>query len=100
MHPAYFASIATRLTGEMKCKKGDLYKFNGLAVEILESDAVGLPTRVAFHFESLLDSPNFRWVQFDWRTFSYVPFEVPVIGQSVTIAGPRQAAVSLRGSSE
>jgi hypothetical protein len=43
-----------------------------------------------FHFDTSLDSPNFRWLWFDWQKFSTEPFKVPGIGQSVTIAGPKK----------
>ena len=36
-----------------------------------------------------LDSPEFEWLWFDWRTLSYLPFKLPPIGQHVTMAGPR-----------
>jgi hypothetical protein len=54
----------------------------------LESDASDLASRVAFKFHTSLDSPDFNWIQFDWRT-GRQPFKVPAIGQSVTLSGPR-----------
>ena len=47
-----------------------------------------LPSRFAFRFDTSLDSPDFHWLQFGKQ--SYVPFKIPAIGQSVTLAGPRQ----------
>jgi hypothetical protein len=60
-----------------------------LTVEILESDASDLPSRVAFRFNTPLDSPAFHWLRFDWPTLSYQPFKIPAVGQSVTLFGPR-----------
>jgi hypothetical protein len=60
----------------------------GLTVEVQEVSEDGLPTRVASRFDSSLDSPGFRWLWFDWPTFSYKPFKAPAIGQSVTLSGP------------
>jgi hypothetical protein len=70
-------------------KQGDRYPLGNLTVEILALDASDLPSRVAFHFDTSLDSPDFRWFWFDWRTASTEPFKVPAIGQSVTLPGPR-----------
>jgi hypothetical protein len=89
IHGAYVMRTANLFLGEPKCKKGDRYDLGGLTVEVLESDASDLPSRVAFRFDTSLDSPDFHWLRFDWQTFSYKPFEIPAIGQSVTLSGPR-----------
>jgi hypothetical protein len=60
-------------------------------VEVLELDASDLPSRVAFRFDTSLDSPDFNWIQFDWQT-GRQPFKIPAIGQSVTLSGPRRMA--------
>ena len=78
------------LSDELNYKKGDRYPLKGLTVEILEVDTSDLPSRVAFHFDTSLDSPEFRWLWFDWRTFSTESFKVPAIGQTVTLAGPKK----------
>jgi hypothetical protein len=88
IHIAYALSAFTLIGAEPKYKKGSRCNFNGLTVEILESDASDLPSRVAFKFDTSLDSPDFRWLWFDWRTASTEPFKMPAIGQSVTLLGP------------
>ena len=86
---AYVASACDRfLLAGAKCKKGARYDLSGLTVEVLESDVSGLPSRVAFRFDTSLDSPDFHWLRFDWQTKSYQPFKIPAIGQSVTLSGP------------
>jgi hypothetical protein len=97
IHIAYALSAFTLVGAEPKCKKGDRYNLGGLTVEVLETDASDLPSRVAFRFNTSLDSPDFRWFWFDWRTSSAKPFKVPAIGQSVTLPGPSQRR--LRNSS-
>ena len=72
------------------CTKGDRHDLGGLTVDVLESDASDLPSRVAFHFDTSLESPDFHWLRFDWPTWSYQPFKIPAIGQSVTLSGPRK----------
>jgi len=91
-HLAYALSACDRLLQtDFKCKKSDRYHLGDLTVEVLESDAAGLPSRVAFHFETSLGSPDFRWLWFDWRTSSSKPFKVPAVGRSVTLSGPARA---------
>ena len=87
VHLAYLCRFGNFI-GDSRCKKGDRYDLGSLTVEVLESNASGLPSRVAFRFDTSLDSPDFHWLQIDWRTFSYRPFKVPAIGQSVTLCGP------------
>jgi hypothetical protein len=88
VHVAYVFSACNVAVGVPKSKKGDRHDLGGLTVEVLESNAEDVATRVAFRFDSALDSPDFHWLWWDWRTFSYKPFEIPAIGQSVTLAGP------------
>jgi hypothetical protein len=88
IHIAY-AFRAFNLLVEPKCKTGDSYKLGGLTVEILESDTASFPSRVAFRFDTSLNSPDFHWIWVDWRTSSAKPFKVPAVGQSVTLPGPR-----------
>ena len=68
--------------------KGERLERGGLVVEILELDAAKLPSRVAFRFKASLDSPAFRWLQFNYEARSYEPFPVPAVGQRVTVFGP------------
>jgi hypothetical protein len=88
VHFAYVFNICNMLLGRPECQTGDQFQLTGLTVEVLKSDAAGLPSRVAFHFETSLDSPAFRWFWWDWRTFSTQPFKTPDLGQSITLAGP------------
>jgi hypothetical protein len=92
----YLCSACDRfLLAGAKCKKGARYDLNGLTVEVLESDASGLPSRVAFRFDTSLDSPDFHWLRFDLRmalasSQPYQPFKIPAIGQSVTLSAPHR----------
>jgi hypothetical protein len=87
-HAAYALSAFSRLSGQRQFHPGDRYQLDGLTVEILALDAAQLPSRVAFHFDAPLDSAAFHWTWFDWRTWSGQPFQVPAIGQMVTLGGP------------
>ena len=90
---AYACRAFNLLVGKPQCKKGDRYDLGGLTVEVLEMDASDLPSRVAFRFDTSLDSPHFHWLRFDLRmalasSQPYQPFKIPAIGQSVTLSGP------------
>ena len=87
-HIAYIFSACNVAVGVPKSKKGDRHDLRGLTVEVLEANVADVATRVAFRFDHSLDSPDFHWLQFDWQTLSYEPFQIPAIGQSVTLSGP------------
>jgi hypothetical protein len=88
VHIAYIFSACNVAVGVPKSKKGDRHDLSGLTVEVLEANVADVATRVAFRFDAPLDSPDFRWLWWDWRTFSYRPFQIPAVGQSVTLSGP------------
>ncbi len=88
VHIAYIFSACNVAVGVPKSKKGDRHDFDGLTMEVLEANAADVATRVAFRFDAPLDSPDFHWLWWDWRTFSYRPFQIPAVGQSVTLSGP------------
>jgi hypothetical protein len=85
VHPHYAISAGTTAIGVPQCKRCSI---NGLTVEVLESDASGLASRVAFRFVKPLESADFLWLQWDWSLGSFKPFQPPAVGQSVTILGP------------
>ena len=87
-HIAYIFSACNVAVGVPKSKKGDRHDLSGLTVEVLEANVADVATRVAFRFDAPLDSPDFHWLWWDWRTFSYRPFQIPAVGQSVTLSGP------------
>jgi len=88
VHLAYVFNACNVAVGVPRSKRGDRHDFGGLTVEVLESTAVDVASRVAFRFDTPLGSPDFHWLCWDWQTLSYKPFEVPAIGQSVTLSGP------------
>jgi hypothetical protein len=89
-HIAYVFSACNVAVGVPKSQKGDRHDLGGLTVEVLETNAADVATRVAFRFDTSLDSPDFHWLWWNWRTFTYKPFAVPAIGQSITLSGPHR----------
>jgi hypothetical protein len=88
MHPAYAISTCNTAAGGIKLGKGHCTELPGLKVEVQEASKEGIPSRVAFRFDTSLDSPEFHWLWFNWLTVSNEPFHLPAIGQSVTLPGP------------
>jgi hypothetical protein len=95
----YLCRTFNLLMGKPKYNKGDRYDLGSLTVEVLELDESGLPSRVAFRFNTSLDSPDFHWLRFDLQAAKcesyqppYQPFKIPAIGQSVTLSGPHRMA--------
>jgi hypothetical protein len=93
----YTLQVCNQLLFGPKFKKGDRYDLDGLTVEVLEVDASDLPSRVAFRFNTSLDSPDFHWLRFDLQAAKcepyqppYQPFKIPAIGQSVTLSAPHR----------
>ncbi|HVM61903.1 MAG TPA: hypothetical protein VMV72_13655 [Verrucomicrobiae bacterium] len=88
MHPAYLFRTFNTTMGGARLGKGHRMELPGLRVEVQEASADGRPTRVAFRFDDSLDSPGFYWLRWSWQTFSYTPFEIPAVGQNVSLSGP------------
>jgi energy-coupling factor transporter transmembrane protein EcfT len=88
IHAAYAFRTLNLHVAAPRCKKGDIYNLGEVTVEVLQMGSSDLPSRVEFRFDTSLDSPDFRWFQFDWPTFAYRRFKVPAIGQCVTLSGP------------
>jgi len=88
VHVAYVMNACSVAIGVPGNQKGDRYDLGGLTVEVLDSNAADMATRVAFRFDRSLNSPDFHWLWWDWQNFAYEPFRMPAIGESVTLAGP------------
>lgn len=66
------------------------YTMNGWAMEVLDLDDEHLPKKLSVTFDAPLQNESFLWLQFDWRTFTYKPFPLPAIGETVTTDAPHK----------
>ncbi len=73
---------------------GERVELPRMTAEVAAVDAKGLPTQVLFTFDVPLEDASLRWVWFDWEGGCYWAFEVPAIGESAEIAGPRPVPFS------
>lgn len=71
-------------------KPGERVELSGLNVEVIAVDARGRPTQVLFEFPVSLDEHSFRWLCWDPTKRRFLSFEVPLVGQSVSLPGPFQ----------
>lgn len=62
---------------------GQRIELLGVTVVITAVTDGGRPAEAAFRFAFALDNPLFRWIQ--WKDGAYVPFVLPVIGETVTL---------------
>ncbi len=90
--PLHF-SHAFALTDILLCsskmfEKNRRFVLDGMTVEVLAVDDKNLPKELSFTFDTPLEHKRFRWLQFNWQTFSYEPFNLPEPGQIVVINGP------------
>jgi hypothetical protein len=64
-------------------REGQLIEIPGVTVEIAAITPDGRPDVVRFHFDRSLDDPSLYWLE--WKDGQFIPFEVPAVGQTVTL---------------
>ncbi len=62
---------------------GRRIELTGLTIEISAVTNDGRPAEATFEFDSPLEDPSRRWLR--WKDGLYVPFEVPAVGETVTL---------------
>lgn len=91
----FFEQFNTLFRGErFGMRAGEQVALPRMTVEIVAVDGKGLPTQVLFTFASALEDASLCWVWFDWEDGCYHPFEVPAIGESTEVPGPRPVPLS------
>jgi len=83
-----FAITDKLLYSSRMFEKNRKFVLNGMTVEVLGLDDNNLPKELAFTFDAPLEHKKFRWLQFNWQTFSYEPFNLPEVGEMVITNGP------------
>ena len=67
---------------------GEAIHTNGLTVTVESMDAAGNPVDILCQFDSPLAAPTRTWLRWDWQLEHYAPFDLPEVGESVTLKGP------------
>jgi hypothetical protein len=83
-HPAYFFQMLDRLYRDgTPVSLGDRIAYGGAIIEITETGEDGRPIEVEVHFDTDLEDPTLRWLQ--WKNGVYVQFEPPAVGEKVVL---------------
>ncbi len=94
-HIAYtyrYGDAAFRENGHMPL--GGNVALPGMNVEVRSLTHDGRPWEALVTFERALEDPSLSWLVWDWETNSYIPFEIPAVGQTVIVEGPFEASDS------
>jgi hypothetical protein len=67
---------------------GHTVELTDMRVEVTELTEDGRPAVGLVEFAMPLEDQSLAWVQWDWEKDTYVPFEVPDVGETVHIDGP------------
>ena len=60
----------------------------GLQVEVRSLTQDGRPWEARMTFEKALEDPSMHWLQWDWDTNHYIPFDFPDVGETIIVEGP------------
>ena len=83
-----FATIDKLMHSDQMFEKNRRFVLEGMTVEVLKLDSNNLPKELAFTFDAPLEDERFRWLQFNWYSLEYEPFNLPKVGQTVATDGP------------
>jgi hypothetical protein len=76
-------SLDRMYRGSTRMTIGQRIELLGVTVEITATADDGRPAEAAFHFLTELESPFFRWMQ--WEDGMYVPFTLPAVEETLTL---------------
>ncbi len=73
---------------------GEVVDLPGMQVKVFSLTPDGRPREVHLTFEKALEDPSLQWLQWDWESESYIPFEIPIEGELIRVEGPFQPSDS------
>jgi hypothetical protein len=59
-----------------------------LLVQITQAAQDGAPQEVVFSFDTPLEHESLVWLEFDWHSYRFHPFNMPQVGETRVFAGP------------
>jgi len=88
-HPVYVLKWLERTAGVNKDRLplNSIVELSDVSIEVTAVTDLGPPSQVRFLFKSPLESSTYHWLQWDWNIWQYKPFQLPSVGQEVTIPG-------------
>lgn len=78
-----FPFIDRLYCGDRRWTVGQRFELGYVVVEITSITDDGRPAEAAYCFKRVLESPLFRWIQ--WEEGAYVSFPLPAVGETVTL---------------
>lgn len=78
----FFRSSAFPMTA------GQQVELTGMRAEVIALTADGRPLEARLQFTVPLEAASLKWLQWDWERNAYEPFTLPVVGETVRVAGP------------
>jgi len=87
-----FASLARPL--DQPFEPNHTYILSDMEVQVRALDERCLPREITIRFNAPLDDPSLRWVEYDWSRFKYRVFNLPPVGQTYIIPGPKCPSLS------
>lgn len=67
---------------------GQQVELTGMRAEVIALTADGRPLEARLQFTVPLEAASLKWLQWDWERNAYEPFTLPVVGETVRVAGP------------
>jgi hypothetical protein len=74
------------ISKEFTMQPGQIVRLSDMSIEVLEVND-GLPSAATFRFSVPLNDSSLVW--FRWEEGKYIPFNLPAVGETVTIEGAR-----------
>ena len=68
----------------------DIVDLPGMQVEVRSLTPDGRPWEASMTFDHALEDTSLLWLQWDWESSSYIPFDIPAEGEKITVEGPFQ----------
>jgi hypothetical protein len=69
-------------------KPGEALPLPGLSVTVESLDTEGHPVEILYRFDTPLTEPSRSWLRWDWQLERYESFDLPAVGQTLTLKGP------------
>lgn len=88
-HPVFVLQWLERTAGFNKDRLPlkSIIELPDVSIEITGVTDLGPPSKAQFVFKVPLESSTFHWLQWDWNIWKFKKFQLPSIGQEITIPG-------------
>ena len=71
------------------------YEFPEVTIKVIKTDNNSLPVKISYTFSKSLEDKSLDFYYYNWDGSGHQKFEIPAVGQTVTIKGPSYADFSV-----